>query len=329
MNINKEKLKEIKEEITYKELTQYLDIPYYRGCQKESQMKELSRYCKFSKNGTKYKILEVYDTIKIPQDNRHKTMPSIEFILLNELSKADINGVLFASNKELLKLCYIINNNYYSILSNKNKNSLIISEKYNFDSSFIDYVDKAYDVLKPSLLSALKSMENRKEILKNVGFKVVKKNNSIICVSATEPLGEELFKIQGNVMKNMGIMNQSDLFGKYAYRKKEYYNTCNVMLRNKCKYDSLYIKNGWDFEKFYQCYAININQEKMKYDLKTCIKIKKELNNIMRNKIHTTKTFHNLSYNEIDKWFEICNTNEGDKKYQFSEDIREFYYNNN
>lgn len=331
MKINKEELINLQKnsnEVSYKELTTLLNIPYYRGCQKDSQLKELSRICKYKKNGTKYKILEIYDTHLMIKDDRTTTMPSIEFILLNELSKAEINGTLFASNKELLKLCYIINNNYYSILSNKDKNSLIISDKYEFGESFIEYVDKAYDTLKPSLLSALKSMVNRKEISLSIGFKVQRREfDNFICVTETEPLGAELFRVQGDVMKEMGIVKQSDLFGKYAYKRKEYYDTCNSVIKNKSKYDSNWVDNGWNFTKFYQCHAIILNQNKMEYDLQMCSQIKKELNNLMKNKVHTTKRLHDMTYNDIDKWFEICNTVDGDKKYQFSEDIREYYRN--
>jgi hypothetical protein len=328
LNIDKNILTNLQKnstELSYKQLTNYLNIPYYRGSQKNAQLKELSKFCKFIKDKTKYRIIEVYDIFLLTNDNRSTTMPSIEFILLNELSKVEINGVLFASNKELLKLCYIINNNYYSILSNKSKNIEIIAEKYKFDESFFEYVDKSYDILKPSLMSALKSMMNKNEIRLSTGFKLQKGDNCFVCVSVTEDLGSEIFKIQGDVMAQMGITKQSDLFGKLAYKRDEYYSKCNDMLKGKSKYDTKWLENKWDFDRFYQCHAIVLNQNKMIYDIQTNNKIKQELNQIVKDKIHSATALRDISYNNIDKWFEICNTRNGDKKYQFSEDIREYY----
>lgn len=324
---DKEKLQMIvdnKAELNYRELTNFLELPYLRGCSKDKQLNELSRICKLEKNKTKYKITEIYDKriIKLTQKSgRTTTLPDIEYILLSQLSKSDIEGTLFASNKELLKMCYMINNNYYAILNDKNKNSVFIGEKYGFDDSFIEYVDKAYDILKPSLINALKSMSSCKEIAVTTGYKAIK-GNHIVCASVTDELGEELFHIQGTAMRKLGVNKYSDFWGRYINRRQDYYELCNAMVKYKSENDPKWIQNGWDFDKFYQCYAITLNVSKMKFDLETLQKSKQDLNTITKDKIHNTKLLRDLSYNDIDKWFIVCNTSQGDKQYSIVDDIK-------
>ena len=322
---NKEKLQMIVDsqvELNYRELTSFLELPYMSGNSKKRQLEELSRICKLEKIKTKYKITEVYDAFLLTKDRKSVTLPNIEYILLAQLSKGNIDGTLFVSNKELLKLCYMINNNYYMILNDKNRNSAFIGNKYGFDDSFIEYVDKAYDILKPSLINALRSMSNKKEIVITTGYKVFNKNGNFICVSVTDELGEELFKIQGDAMNQLGVVRYSDFWGRYINKKQEYYELCNKIVKDKSENDQKWIDNGWNFEKFYQCYAITTNVEKMKFDLKNVTEVKEELNLITKDKLHRTKKLRDMSYNDIDKWFIVCNTSQGDKQYSIVDDIK-------
>lgn len=311
-----------KAELNYRDLCNYLDLPYLRGCSKEKQLKELSSLCEYEKVGTKYKFIQVYDSPLIIRDGKSTTLPNIEYILLSQLSKSEIDGILFVSNKELLKLCYMINNNYYSILNDKNRNTAFIGEKYGFDDSFVEYVDKAYDILKPSLISALKSMSNRKEIIISTGYKAQQENGVFVCCSATDELGSELFRIQGQAMEQLGVKTYSDFWGRYINKRQDYYDLCNAITQEKSKNDQKWIDNHWNFEKFYQCYAITLNVDKMKYDLKSLESVKQELNDITKDKMHNTKLLRDMSYNDIDKWFIVCNTRQGDKQYSIVDDVK-------
>ena len=113
-------------ELNYRELTNFLELPYLRGYSKDKQLSELSKICKIEKDKTRYKITEIYNSALIKKDGKSTTLPDIEYILLSQLSKSDIDGTLFVSNKELLRLCYMINNNYYAILNDKHRNSAFI-----------------------------------------------------------------------------------------------------------------------------------------------------------------------------------------------------------
>ena len=58
-------------ELNYRELTNFLELPYLRGCSKDKQLSELSKICKIEKDKTKYKITEIYNSalikfVKIP-----------------------------------------------------------------------------------------------------------------------------------------------------------------------------------------------------------------------------------------------------------------------
>ena len=325
---DKEKLQILvdnKAKLSYRELTNYLEIPYLGGNSKEKQLSELSRICNIKKDKTKYEITEVYDVLLSnlsKKNGKSTTLPNIEYILMSQLSKSDIDGVLFVSNKELLRFCYMINNNYYSILNDKHKNSTYIGEKYGFDDSFIEYVDKAYDILKPSLVNALKSMSNKKEIVITTGYKAFNKNNSFVCCSVTEELGEELFKIQGSAMKKLGVNKYSDFWGKHINKRQDYYDLCNAIVKDKSENDPKWIQNGWNFDKFYQCYAITLNTGKIQFDLQSLETAREDLNGITKDKMHNTKLLRDLSYNDIDKWFMVCNTSQGDKQYSIVDDIK-------
>ena len=43
-------------ELSYRELTNFLELPYLRGNSKDKQLSELSKICKIEKDKTKYKI---------------------------------------------------------------------------------------------------------------------------------------------------------------------------------------------------------------------------------------------------------------------------------
>lgn len=312
----------MKQELTYKQLCSELDIPYYSGKQKILQLEDLKRYYNYEKHGTKFLIKEKYEN-PLPKINKNSvTMEDIRFILLSVLSHANNNEHYFATNKDLLRLCYIINNNYYSILNDKNRYSAYIAYKYNFDDSFIDYINNTYDILKPTITNALNSMVKRKEILLNTGYKIRKNGKIAFAVSGNSELGKELFRIQGNAMSELGIEKYSDLWGKYVSKKRGYYDLCDVIVAKNSRENPLWLKNNWDFDGFYQCYEIILNIDRIRYDLDLLVKTQQDLNSKIKDKVHSTKVLRDLSYNQIDQWFNILNTKNGDKEYHIVDDIK-------
>ena len=70
-------------ELNYRELTNFLELPYLRGNSKDKQLNELSKICKIEKNKTRYKITEIYD--EIIDGNKRKS----HFSELTNISKKD------------------------------------------------------------------------------------------------------------------------------------------------------------------------------------------------------------------------------------------------
>ena len=309
--------------LTYKQLCEEFGLSYCSGKQKILQLENLKRYYDYEKQGTKFIIKEKYEKPLLIKINGNSiTMADIRFILLSVLSHADNNGHYFATNKDLLRLCYIINNNYYSILNDKYRYSVYIANKYDLDESFIDYVNNTYDILKPNMISALDSMVKRKEILLGVGYKMRQGDKIIFAVSGNSELGKELFRIQGLAMKELGVEKYSDLWGKHISKKQKYFDLCDTMVAKNSQENELWIKNGWDFSGFYQCHEIILNVDKINYDLKLMIDAQQDLNLKIKNKIHDTKVLRDLSYNQIDQWFYMLNTHKGDADYSIVEDIK-------
>jgi hypothetical protein len=48
-------------------------------------------------------------------------------------------------------------------------------------------------------------MENKKEIILGTGYKLKKNNTVVRCVSQNSELGQEIFKIQGEGLMELGI----------------------------------------------------------------------------------------------------------------------------
>lgn len=297
-------------EYTYKEICEVLNLERKGGDAKKKQLKELQKYYNYTKNGTKFYINEIISKESFVEKNkRNQTCGNIEHILMTTLSRLDDKQIYFASNKELLLLCYAINNNYYSILNDKFYNSYMVKKHFGFDNSFVEYVEITYDLLRPMLKTCLNSMQSKKEISLNKGYKLVKNNIVFNCVSETEDLGKELFKIQGDAMKELGIKSDRELYGRKIYLIEDYYALCNKKAHELDK----------NIDKFYQCYAILINTDKIKYDL---ILEKNELNNKIYNKVHTTKTLRDLTYNQIEQWFNVLHTKNGDEEYEIVDFIK-------
>lgn len=295
---------------TYKQICEILNLQKKTGNAKKKQLRELSKYYDYKKNGSKFYINKILTNKQFLEEviKRNNTCENIEHILMTILSVGE-DKTYYTSNKELLLVCYAINNNYYSILNDKFHNSYSVKKHFGFDESFILYVEETYDILKPMLKTALKSMESKKEISVNKGYKICSKDKIIDCVSETDDLGKKLFKIQGDVMTELGIKNEQELFGKKIYLQNKYYELCNKKAKD--------IDDSID--KFYQCYVIVTNVDKIKYDL---LQEKEELNQKIYNKVHSTKVLRNLSYNQIDKWFNVLHTKQGEKDYEIVDFIK-------
>lgn len=291
---------EINQLYTYKQICEILEIPYKTGEAKMKQLSDLQHSYEYVKQGTKYLITKIKNAELITTDNRKVTSDNIKHILMATLSTLNDDEIYYASNKDLLKLCYMINNNYSALL-NDSTNKYSVKKRYNFDDSFILYVNETYDILKPTLKRALDSMVKHMEISLSIGYKIVKDNKIINCVSEQSDLGHELFKIQGDSMSELGILDTKELYGNKIKYLDSYYDLCNKKA-----------KELFNIDKFYRCYAIRLNTNKIKYDI---TQERNELNRKLHDKLHNTVRLRDLTYNQIENWYGILHTRKGDIEY--------------
>lgn len=327
---NLEKLKQEHCWLNYRQLCECLNIPYLNGCSKQKQINELRSICELEQDATKYRINSICDNREIILfNNRSVYLPYIELLLLNTFNSLE-SDILFVTTKEILILCNMINKNYESLLnSDMYFNSMLVAQANNFNhQDFYKYLSSSYNsVLQPIVTTALNSMENRKEISINKGFRLYKKikinNIEIISpaveVTETDALGKELFKIDGNVLTKMGLTNMSDLYGQYSWRKQEYYSECNKMLQWLCKNDPMWIENKWDFDCYYRCNAIILNVERIKNNIGS---LKNELNLKIQSRLLTTKTLDTLRNIDRKQFVKATISKEGEYEYNFIDDIK-------
>ena len=285
-----DKLIESQEPISYSKLCKRLGLEYFTGGnQKTKQMGDLADICQYEKIGTKYVIKNRSTDNILVANGKETTLPDIRYILLEALSNVK-DGMLFMTNKELLLMCGMINNNYYDLLTRNEYFCLLVARKYKFNfSQMITYKDNAYSLLKTTLINALNTMSANKEIAKEAGFFIIY-NKSKDAILRSSELGKELFLIQGEVLDELGIDSVKDIYWSTA-KKEEYYNRCNLKAKEKTENDPKWKMYKWRVDSFYQCHAIILNQDRIRYvyERRKALQAKLDLNEKTINKINATK----------------------------------------
>lgn len=314
--------------ITYKQLCECLNLPYLSGNSKIKQLRELSSICEYKQDNNKYKIIKVRSNKEVLLfNNRSVYLPYIELILLSAFDKSE-GDILFLSTKEIIKVCNMINKNYKTLL-NKDMyfDSMLVAKANNFDhESFYQYLNKSYNsILQPIVMTALGSMDKRKSISLNKGFKVYReiklfdgKVTNYTYVLETDDLGKELFKIEGDIFTEMGIDGVAELYGSKKNKQTEYYKRCNEKVKYNSENNDIWIKNNWQFDGFYRCHAIVLNENRIKTNLS---QLKKNLNFKIQERLLTTRTLDMLTQVDRKIFIEATITKEGENKWDFHKDI--------
>ena len=152
---------ELKTYKNYKELCVAMGCKITDGSSKKKQLKELESLCEYHKEGNKFVIDEVYAIPKEIEDKR-KTRVSelsecIQFSILYLLSHAKKNNLIISKNK-LMILTGLINDQFYSIMDNKE----VYSENRNMQKMIVtETLGKAYSCTNGYLARALRILENK------------------------------------------------------------------------------------------------------------------------------------------------------------------------
>jgi hypothetical protein len=148
----------------YKDLCSALgEIPKTSNS-KKAQVKEWERYFRFSRNGHKYIIEEIFESLKEKKDlrsqgnNASAYIDEIEELILNLLGQDYNHGQLFLSKSKLLKELKMINDNYTYYRSRKptlSKFTNIHIEEIN------DFYESSINTFKSNLETALNRLQKQ------------------------------------------------------------------------------------------------------------------------------------------------------------------------
>lgn len=284
-------IKNLKENLiisNYKQLCSLLEIKPAAGNSKKSQLKDLQRYCKYTKDGNKFIILKVYDKPLEKSDlrkqgNNNIYVNHVKYLILQRLSTSDGYIASFTKNNlfEFLGMVNPLYNQKY--IRNKLKSDKISS--FDINNFFLRANEKLSEILK----SSLKSLQNQMLInYKYVNIIVKNIDNNEIHTKATPEEDKNILSIQRETLLEMGYKNIIQVF--YNFKTEEYYNKCNEKLKER-----------YNIERTYKQYEIIYNQKHVIQELNhlELTKHRLQLNNKVINKInnHASKIYKEAENN--------------------------------
>jgi hypothetical protein len=150
----------------YKVLCELLEIVPSAGNTKKAQFKELDTYCSYHKEGNKFIIDEIYESIQEKEDlrkynggdhNNIEYIQTIETLVLNLLAEQN-KGIIFLSRYSILNKLKMINENYSFCKSRIPK----LSQFMHIDKEYIyEFYDTTDGTLQRNLEKALNNLQNR------------------------------------------------------------------------------------------------------------------------------------------------------------------------
>ena len=278
----------------YKVLCELLEVePTSGGNAKKNQLREVSRYCKFHKDGNKFIIDEIYQEARPKKiDNRinnkggnnMKYCDDIETLILHILEEHEGNEVNLSTN-QLLCALNMINKNYQVGRTRVPKLSEILEIPTDLIYDFYDYTSVE---LKRKLETNLNRLQRQclifwrksikvqttnveikynvigQPVLDSKGFAVQHKN--IEHREATDIEMKWLLKIEREVLIDMGYKDKKQLF------LSGNFNTFKNMIKNKIKYYELNI------DYYYHSYKIIYHKEHIKQAISDVEKLESSKN---------------------------------------------------
>lgn len=277
-----------KKEITYAGLCKLLNIPQLSGNSKIKQLNQLDSICEYEKRGTKYLFLKMRSMEEMNlYNNRSIYVPYIEYIISQLFYKeGKKDNIIFFNTMELLFWCNMVNQNYKEVKSSNDFSKIAVCVMNNFNLAELNFfIDNTYEkILKPIVRSALKSMDNKKSITINKGYKLYSRSDGWTKykeVLSTSYEGKVLSQIEADCYTELGIKSTTELM----FNKKNLKAKYRALANEKCK-DLL----GYD--GFYNCYAMVVNTQRIQYNI---TELKKELNQKIKNRVLTAKSLDTLT----------------------------------
>lgn len=253
----------IGQEITYKQITDILNIKYHKGGNSiVKQLKEIECYYELAKINRKYKIISKHDEPVQYTDNRQSAYyEPLEIIILYALQKSNKTYNVWSITESLI-VANLVNNNYK--LAYKNKE--VVAASTEIDLEYLNmFCQSIRGRFKDVFESALKRMSNKKLIdykevtmiykrvssieLNELGSPIVTGNGKLIYRTtkvykeATPKEREIILRIEKKVLQEMGYSSVSKLIKDGLYNK----------YINNVEYE---VKNKLNIEYYYNAYSI-------------------------------------------------------------------------
>jgi len=259
----------------YKEMCAILEQEVVSGKSKQLQIKDWERYIRYSKQGHKFIIDEVYDLeIEKVETRGRKSIygDAIQLLLLDLLGYK--NGKITISKSKLMKALGITNENYS--LGNSNLSKL--SNYLNMDVRFIyDFYNVNNSNFKSIIKTALNDLES-KRVIHYTTIKKLKTVDSIHNRVATEFEIVKIMEIEKEVLISLGYEDMNSI------RKSRHWNMFKTEVKDK-------LTETTDIEYYYNAYEIIINKKFIDYEKESLVSLmlskimrdenKKELNSLI------------------------------------------------
>lgn len=285
----------------YREFCRILGIPIAPSGSTSQfrQLDMINMLCEYEKENSKFRFIRMRDErdIEVFQHQAtytHLIKCSLAKALLNEETQGKfINGILYITMPKLMEMCGMVNKNFNEIRNASNFKTWTIAMMHRDEfgkhgqgsDQLKRFVNVSYDVIKPLMRDAIKSMDNEFSLsVQRAYVAYIKKDDGHIINKhflITSDEGKALFEICGNVLTEMDIENMRDLHFSNQHKIEQYYNRCNELCGEQLGYDG-----------FYECYAIVLNQNRMEYMLKTSYS--KALNLKVQDRLYEAKQFEEL-----------------------------------
>lgn len=199
------KISNLKEGDIYKnhpDLCKALEIADKQGNSRKSQIKEIRRYADLRKDGRKYIVNEIYDIPSPQESNNNAYGGLIQLLLTDYLMKTEESRISCSANY-LLRQVSMINNSY----SENKRNIPMYSVEKSLDKDIaFDFYDTTDGVLKKSLKTALRNLENRALLLFNTDFLV-------------KPEDSWIHRLASPKEKDAILFFRDDLLSEFGYNK--------------------------------------------------------------------------------------------------------------
>ena len=243
ISLVKNKLK-LGEAITYKDLCDKLDIPYYSsGNQKKAQLKELQRCFEFENANRKLIITKIYDE-PLPKIRNVAAnalyVKYVECILLSHISKQPDNKI-YMTNQQLYYLLGMVNERFIEYA----KNYKLLEDKSN-NLTYIDikaFSDRCNANLPDILNSSLNSLVRRVLIEHDKVYMIGIKNNDgeLIYHEADDDERSEILKVKREVMTKFGVEIEIQIY--LQGKKEKYYEELDKEFKNQYDWYNVYQTN--------------------------------------------------------------------------------------